>query len=76
MFPLLQHGFDEDVQLVRALVLGPVDPPVAPLAVLQAGQDHLLGLVDGGHMWQRLERTNLQAETVLIGAVASLLLGV
>ena len=27
-------------------------------------------------MWRRLERTNLQAETVLIDAVASLLLGV
>jgi hypothetical protein len=47
---------DEDVQLVGALVLGPDDPPVVPLAVLQAGEDHLIGLGDGGHCWWRLER--------------------
>ena len=76
LFPLLQHGLDEDVQLVGALVLGPVDPPVVPLAVLQAGQDRLLGLVYGGHVWWRLERTSLQAEAVLTNAVASLFLGV
>ena len=41
--------YDEDVQLVRALVLCPVDPSVVALAVLQAGEDHVLGQVDGGH---------------------------
>jgi hypothetical protein len=88
LLPLLQHGLDEAVQLVGALVLGPVDPPVIPLAVLQAGQDHLLELVDDGHCWWRLERISaeawtlvglhlcLQAEAVLADAVASLLLGV
>jgi hypothetical protein len=44
------------LQLVEALVLGPDEPPVVHIAVLQAGQDYLLGLVDGGHCWWRLER--------------------
>ena len=88
MFPLLKHGFDEDMQLVGALVLGLVDPPVVPLAALQACQDHLLGLVNGGHSWWRIGRTSaeawtpvglhhgLQAEAVLADAMASVLLGV
>jgi hypothetical protein len=28
----LQHGLDENTQLVGALVLGPVDPPAVPIA--------------------------------------------
>jgi uncharacterized membrane protein YphA (DoxX/SURF4 family) len=88
LLPLLQHGLAENVQLVGVLVLCPVDPPVVSLAVLQAGQDSLLGLVDGGHCWWRLERTGaevwtpvvfhlgLHAETVLADVVTSLLLGV
>ena len=63
MFPLLKHGFDEDMQLVGALVLGLVDPPVVPLAALQACQDHLLGLVNGGHSWWRIGRTSAEAWT-------------
>ena len=47
--PLFQHGLDEDMELVAALVLCSMDPlviPIAVLAVLQAGQYYFLGLVD------------------------------
>ena len=49
MYPLLQHGLDEDMELIAALVLCSMDPlviPIAVLAVLQAGQYYFLGLVD------------------------------
>ena len=46
MHPLLQHGLDEDMELVAALVLCSIDPLVIPLAVLQAGRYYFLGLVD------------------------------
>jgi hypothetical protein len=82
LLPLLQHGLDENVQLVGALVLDPVDPPVVPLAVLQAGEDHLLWLVNVGYCRSRFEwasailHLGLQTEAGLADAVAGLLLGV
>jgi hypothetical protein len=82
--PQLQHGLDENVKLVGALVLCSVDPSVVPIAVVQAAQDHLLWLVDGGQVpGEVLPRhsvvcvlVELQAEAVLPDTLASLLLGV
>ena len=47
LWPLVQHWLDEDVELVGIAVLGPVDPLVVAVAVHQAGEEHLLRLVDG-----------------------------
>ena len=45
---LFKHGFKEDMELVAVLVPNPVHPQVIAVAVLQTGQDDLLGLVEDG----------------------------
>ena len=46
LLQLVKHGLDEGVELVGIFVAGSVHPLVIAMAVLQPGQDHLLGLVD------------------------------
>ena len=61
--PLFQHGLDEDVQLVRALVLGPVDPLVVPLTVCKlvrvtSSGRSMVGIVGGDMMGPVLVSTS------------------